>query len=308
MHRSYSAIPLVTALALASGVAWAHTTGLSQSELVVGTDGAVDARLVFAAVEISAAASLDANHDGEITPAEIDAARPDLKKLVLDGVEVKADGRACPASFRGAEVTGVDFSPPAIAAAQALAAELGLPARFVLSDVYGAPAALPEPASFDLVFTTWGTIGWLPDIAAWARVVAGFLRPGGRLLFLDAHPAALVFDDMAVAGALGGAPGGDGRPGWFVPYFDGAPLVLDDPTDYADPAARLRNMRQVTWLHPLGAVLSALQDAGMRLDRVAEHPRLTWQMFRCLVRDGDGLWTWPDRPWLPLSLEVQAVA
>jgi len=183
-----------------------------------------------------------------------------------------------------------------------------LPARFVLSDVYGAPAALPEPASFDLVFTTWGTIGWLPDIAAWARVVAGFLRPGGRLLFLDAHPAALVFDDMAVAGALGGAPGGDGRPGWFVPYFDGAPLVLDDPTDYADPAARLRNMRQVTWLHPLGAVLSALQDAGMRLDRVAEHPRLTWQMFRCLVRDGDGLWTWPDRPWLPLSLEVQAVA
>jgi len=209
---------------------------------------------------------------------------------------------------RGAEVTGVDFSPPAIAAAQALAAELGLPARFVLSDVYGAPAALPEPASFDLVFTTWGTIGWLPDIAAWARLVAGFLRPGGRLLFLDAHPAALVFDDMAVAGALGGAPGGDGRPGWFVPYFDGAPLVLDDPTDYADPAARLRNMRQVTWLHPLGAVLSALQDAGMRLDRVAEHPRLTWQMFRCLVRDGDGLWTWPDRPWLPLSLEVQAVA
>lgn len=108
MHRSYSAIPLVTALALASGVAWAHTTGLSQSELVVGTDGAVDARLVFAAVEISAAASLDANHDGEITPAEIDAARPDLKKLVLDGVEVKADGRACPASFRGAEVTEAD--------------------------------------------------------------------------------------------------------------------------------------------------------------------------------------------------------
>ncbi len=108
MHRSYSAIPLGTALALASSVASAHTSGLSQSELVVGRDGAVDARLVFAAVEITAAASLDANHDGEITPAEIDAARPDLKKLVLDGVEVKADGRACPASFRGAELTEAD--------------------------------------------------------------------------------------------------------------------------------------------------------------------------------------------------------
>ena len=199
---------------------------------------------------------------------------------------------------RGAEVTGVDFSPPAIAAAQALAAELGLPARFVLADVYGAPAALPEPASFDLVFTTWGTIAWLPDVAAWARVVAGFLRPGGRLLFLDAHPAALVFDDLA--------PGEDGRPGWFLPYFSGAPLVYDDPADYADPAARLQNARQVNWLHPLGTILAALQDAGMRLDSLQEHPRVAWQMFRCLVRDGDGLWTWPDRPWLPLSLGLLA--
>ena len=200
---------------------------------------------------------------------------------------------------RGAEVTGVDFSPPAVAAAQDLAAELGLPARFVLTDVYRAPAALPEPASFDLVFTTWGTITWLPDVAEWARVVAGFLRPGGRLLFLDAHPAALVFDDLA--------PGADGRPGWFLPYFGGTPLAYEDATDYADPAARLVNARQVNWLHPLGEVVSALRRAGLRLDVVQEHPRLAWQMFRCLVQDGDGLWTWPDRPWLPLSLEVQAV-
>ena len=55
---------------------------------------------------------------------------------------------------RWADMTGVDFSPPAIAAAQALAAEVGLAARFVLSDVHGAPAALAEPASSDLVFTT----------------------------------------------------------------------------------------------------------------------------------------------------------
>jgi SAM-dependent methyltransferase len=199
----------------------------------------------------------------------------------------------------GAEVTGVDFSPPTIVAAQDLAAELGLPARFVLADVYGAPAALPEPASFDLVFTTWGTICWLPDVAAWARVVAGFLRPGGRLLFLDAHPAAYVFDDSVTSA--------DGRPGWFLPYFGNAPLAYEDFTDYADPAARLLNARQVNWLHPLGDILVALRRARLRLDMVREHPRLAWRMFQCLVQDGNGLWTWPDRPWLPLSLEVQAV-
>ncbi len=203
---------------------------------------------------------------------------------------------------RDADVTGLDFSAPAVAAAQALSAELGLPARFVLADVYGAPAALPEPASFDLVFTTWGTIAWLPDAAAWARVVAGFLRPGGRLLFLGAHPAALVFEDMAP----GTASDRDGRPGWFVPYFGGAPLVLDDPTDYADPAARLLSARQVNWVHPLGAVLAALRGAGLRLEELQEYPRIAWQMFRCLVRDDDGLWTWPDRLWLPLSLGLLA--
>ena len=89
---------------------------------------------------------------------------------------------------RGAEVTGLDFSGAAIDAARRLATELGLSARFVQADVYDAPAAIPEAAGFDLVFTTWGTITWLPDVTKWARVVASFLRPGGSFYFADAHP------------------------------------------------------------------------------------------------------------------------
>ena len=184
---------------------------------------------------------------------------------------------------RGAEITGLDFSGLAVGAARALAAELGLSARFVQADLYDAPEAIPEPGSFDLVFTTWGTIGWLPDMVRWARVVAHFLRPGGALYFADAHPAALVFDDMAGVDA-------GGRPGWFAPYFAGEPLVIDDPTDYADPNAHLANQRQVNWLHRLGDILGALRDAGLRLEWLHEHPRVTWRMFRCLVRtDGGGV-------------------
>jgi len=200
---------------------------------------------------------------------------------------------------RGAVVTGIDFSAPAIDAARALAAELGLAARFVLSDVYNAPRALPEPGGFDLVYTTWGTTGWLPDIRRWAEVVAYFLRPGGALYFADAHPTAYVFDNVGMDAG--------GRPGWFVPYFARAPLVLDDPTDYADPEARLVNQRQVNWLHPLGDTLAALQGAGLRLEWLREHPRVAWQMFRCLVQDADGMWTWPDKPWLPLAMSLRAV-
>lgn len=201
-----------------------------------------------------------------------------------------------------ARVVGVDFSPAAVTAARALAGETSChQASFVASDVYAAPAALPDGArAFDLVFTTWGTISWLPDLQGWARVIAHFLRPGGALYFADGHPAALVFDDLAAPG------GGDGRPDWLMPYFGRAPMEFDDPSDYANAAARLHNSRTVQWLHPLADILGALQSAGLALDWLHEHDRAAWQMFRCLVPVAGGLWAWPDRPWLPLALSLRA--
>lgn len=201
---------------------------------------------------------------------------------------------------RGATVTGVDFSAPALEAGRLASAELGLPARFILATVYDAPKALPEPGGFDMVYTSWGTIGWLPDIALWARTVAFFLRPGGALYFADAHPTALVFDDM-------GAANPELRPDWFAPYLGREPAAYDDPTDYANPDARLANSAQVSWLHPVSDILNGLQAAGLRLEWLHEHPRIAWRMFRILARDADGMWAWPDKPWLPLSLSLQAV-
>lgn len=204
---------------------------------------------------------------------------------------------------RGAEVVGLDFSAAAVEAARALASELGLSdrARFVQAEVYDAPQAVPLPHGFDLVFVTWGALGWLPDIAGWARVVAALLRPGGSLYSADSHPTALVLDDLA------GEPDAAGRPRWYVPCFEPEGIVIDDPTDYADARARLANSRTVEWMHPLGAILGTLLGAGLRLEWLREHPRVTWRMFRCLVRASDGCWTWPDRPWLPLSLSLRAI-
>jgi SAM-dependent methyltransferase len=202
---------------------------------------------------------------------------------------------------RGADVTGVDFSPRAIAAARSLSVELGLSqrARFVLSDVYDAPAALARSAAFDLVYVTWGAITWLPDIAGWARVVAGFLRPGGALYLAEGHPVAFVFDDAARLP--------DGRPGYYVPYFLGQAYTYDDDRDYANPNARLRNTRQHSFLHPLGAVTTALVEAGMRLQWLREHDTVTWRMFACLVEGTDGMFRWAEKPWLPLSFSLRAV-
>jgi SAM-dependent methyltransferase len=202
-----------------------------------------------------------------------------------------------------AQVVGLDFSPAAVAAARGLAVELGLSgrARFVEADLYDAPRAVPDPpGSFDLVFVTWGALNWLPDMAGWARIVARFLRPGtGRLYLAEQHPAAFVLDDLAA--------GPDGRPGLFVPYFQREPLVMEEAQDYADPTATPMHQTIHVWPHPLAEVIGALRAAGMALDWLHEHPRVPWRMFRCLERDADGMWTWPDRPWLPLGYSLGAL-
>jgi SAM-dependent methyltransferase len=201
---------------------------------------------------------------------------------------------------RGATVVGLDFSAPAIAAAQDLARELGLDsrARFVRSDLYDARAAIPEPASFDLVYVTWGAINWLPDIAEWARIIAHFLKPGGALYLAEAHPGAYVFDDAA--------EGMNGMPGVFAPYFQAGPVEVDNPRDYVDPNARLANSRTLEFIHPLGSIIGGLLDAGLRLEWFHEHAAVTWRMFAMLVEDERGLFRWPDKPWLPLAFSLRA--
>ena len=93
------------------------------------------------------------------------------------------------------------------------------------------------------MFTSWGTINWLPDIRAWAAVIASLLALGGEFYFADVHPALMIFDD-SVAGARG-------MPGWFAPYFQQGALVLDDARDYANPTARLTNTR--CWMQACGS-------------------------------------------------------
>lgn len=210
---------------------------------------------------------------------------------------------------RGATVVGLDFSMPAVTQARSLADELGLAdrARFVCANVYDARHALPEPESFDVVYITWGTIGWLPDVAEWARIIAWFVKPGGRLYFADGHPAAFVFDD---ADPQAPAALFDGGPALFPTaqygYFDESPLALDDDRDYADADAHLTASRTVEFMHPLGSTLTALVAAGLSLDFVHEHDAVPWQMFSVLERRGDGLWAWPATAWLPLGVSVGA--
>ena len=133
----------------------------------------------------------------------------------------------------GAEVTGLDYSPPAIEAARALSRECGAPGEFILADVLDPPPGL---TGFDMVFASWGAICWIGDLDRWMAVAAGALKPGGRLFLLDGHPAMLMLDD---APGLGPTSPLQVR----YPYQSDTPVVGEDQSDYADPSAPLSARR-----------------------------------------------------------------
>jgi SAM-dependent methyltransferase len=125
---------------------------------------------------------------------------------------------------RGARVSGIDISERGIEQARLLAAETGLEATFVVSDVVELPNSLE--GEFDVVFTSFGALNWLPDLPRWAEVVAHFVRPGGFFYIAEAHRLAWVFDDDDAATELR----------LRYPYWPSPdPLVFPNEGSYARP-------------------------------------------------------------------------
>ncbi|WP_345227176.1 class I SAM-dependent methyltransferase [Hymenobacter koreensis] len=173
----------------------------------------------------------------------------------------------------GAQVTGVDLSDEAIAAAQRLSADLDLPAEFICCDVYDLPQELPAEAQFDVVYTSYGVLGWLPDLERWAALVARYLRPGGRLVLVEFHPVVWMFDnDFARV---------------QYSYFNAGPIEEIEVGTYADPAAPITH-RSVTWNHGLGEVVGSLLRAGMQLTHFSEYDYSPYNCFAHTVPVGDG--------------------
>jgi SAM-dependent methyltransferase len=178
----------------------------------------------------------------------------------------------------GGECVGIDFSELSIEKARELNTQIGGNAIFYHANVYDTLDL--NLGKFDIVYTTYGAIGWLPDLDRWAQVIAGSLKPGGQLYFAEFHPVLLMFDTASNAIKYS--------------YLEKAEPDEDiEENTYAD-ANEIISVKSYWWAHSLSEIMNALTNAGIKISLFKE---LDYSPYNCYpnMRDlGNGKYRFGD--------------
>lgn len=190
----------------------------------------------------------------------------------------------------GAKCTGLDISDKAIALAQQLNAELKLDAHFVCCNVLDTSKYIT--AKFDIVFTSYGTIGWLPDLKPWAKMISERLKPGGFFYIVEFHPIAWMFDYTVSPQVM--------RYG----YHQKEAIYEEYEGTYADKTSKMIS-KEYGWNHSLGEMITSLSDAGLHIEYLKEHDASPYDIFPGLMKNAEEMYEMSDKMY-PLIFEVKA--
>lgn len=171
----------------------------------------------------------------------------------------------------GAAVTGVDLSDVAIEKANLLKEQAGLSATFIRSNVLEIDQHLQQP--YDLIFSSYGTIGWLPELSRWGQLIAQFLKSGGRFVFAEFHPVVWMFDDDFTH--------------FQYPYFNRAAYIEESQGSYAAPEDE-KVHASAYWNHSIADVVQALLSAGLTITQFSEYDYSPYDCFAKTVKNAQG--------------------
>ena len=234
-----------------------------------------------------------------------------LDGKTLAHLQCNSGGDSLSLVLLGATVTGVDISDEAISSARNLSSEADIPADFVRADVYDWLEATAREGRrrFDVVLSSYGVVCWLPDLDAWAGGVAAILRAGGRLVLVDFHPVAEMFDERwnrSHAYPSGGEPRllregvGD-----YVGESEGGLT----PAGFVEGERGFENPHRCHLFRwGLGEVVTALSRAGLRIVALEEYPYSNGERLFDRMRELPGRRMLPpgDVPVLPLMYGISA--
>lgn len=189
----------------------------------------------------------------------------------------------------GAKCTGIDISNKAIDLAQQLNNELDLDAQFVCCNVLDTSKHVSE--KFDIIFTSYGTIGWLPDLKPWAKMISERLKPGGVFYIVEFHPIVWMFDYI------------NDTPELKYGYHQKEVIYDEYEGTYADANSKMIS-KEYGWNHGLGDVVTALTEAGLHIDFLKEYDESPYDVFPWLIKNDEGLYETKDKLF-PLLFEVK---
>lgn len=195
-------------------------------------------------------------------------------------------------SRMGAKCVGVDISDKAIDLARQLNNELELDAEFVCCNVLD--TATYVEGTFDIVFTSYGVIGWLPDLRPWAEMISSKLAPGGTFYMVEFHPIVWMFDYL------------ESPPAMKYGYQQSEAIYEEYEGTYADESSKEIISKEYGWNHGLGEVITALSSVGLEVKYLKEHMNSPYEVLPGLESDDSGMYFMPGGLY-PLIFEFKAL-
>ncbi|WP_299111347.1 class I SAM-dependent methyltransferase [uncultured Winogradskyella sp.] len=193
-------------------------------------------------------------------------------------------------SRMGAKCVGVDLSDEGVKLAKALNKELNLDAEFVCCNVLDTSQHVDN--TFDIVYTSYGTIGWLPDLKPWANMIFERLKPGGVFYIVEFHPILWMFDYV------------DGKPQMKYHYNQEEVIYEEYDGTYADQSSKIVS-KEYGWNHGLSKVVNALIEAGLQVDYLNEYDESPYDVFPDLIKQENGMFKMEDQLF-PMIFEIKA--
>jgi len=177
-----------------------------------------------------------------------------------------------------------------------LSEQLKISAKFICSNIYDLPKVLK--GSFEIVFTSYGVLCWLPDIDRWAEIVSKYLEKGGTFFIAEFHPFVWVFLDYNDPTEL------KVKHSYF---HTSEPTYFEAGGTYADAEADVTNKAYYEWQHSFSDIINALIKAGLRIENIKEYSYSVDRLFPFMELCEDGYWRFTNKDYnIPLMFSIKA--
>jgi SAM-dependent methyltransferase len=190
----------------------------------------------------------------------------------------------------GADCTGIDLSDEGIRLAKQLNEELGLNSKFVCCNVLDVSKYIKS--QFDIVFTSYGSIAWLPDLKPWAQIIYERLKVGGVFYIVEFHPIVWMFDYTT------------NPPKLAYGYHQKEAIYEEYEGTYTDEKSNMIS-KEYTWNHSLGEIITSLIDAGLTIECLNEYDASPYNIFPELETNNEGMYELSNKLY-PLLFELKA--